>query len=204
VLSRVFRGKFVSGLKRLYRRHRLGFSGNLKPLSDPKSFRDFLRVLFRQDWVVYAKRPFGGPTHVLHYLARYTHRVAISNHRLVSFIDGLVRFHWKDYARGNKQREMTLNADEFLRRFLLHTLPRGFIRIRYFGFLSAPSRGDLIPLCRSLLQRPRPAPSSGPPADAALLWLRPCCGGPMILIEKLTAQQIRSRSAEWSIRVDTS
>jgi Putative transposase len=130
VLSRVFRGKFVSGLKRLYRRHRLGFSGNLKPLSDPKSFRDFLRVLFRQDWVVYAKRPFGGPTHVLHYLARYTHRVAISNHRLVSFIDGLVRFHWKDYARGNKQREMTLNADEFLRRFLLHTLPRGFIRIR--------------------------------------------------------------------------
>ena len=102
VLSRVFRGKFVAGLKRLYRRKKLGFHGNLKYLSQPIPFRVFLRQLFRQDWVVYAKPPFGGPEYVLQYLARYTHRVAISNHRLISLADGKVTFRWKDYAHGNK------------------------------------------------------------------------------------------------------
>ena len=92
-----------------------------------------------EDWFVYAKPPFGGPLHVFHYLARYTHRVAISNHRLIAFIDGKVTFRWKDYAHGSKQRLMTLTAEEFLRQFLLHTLPRGLVRIRFFGFLASPS-----------------------------------------------------------------
>ena len=114
-------------------------------------FAKFLRQLFRQDWVVYAKRPFGGPEHVLHYLARYTHRVAISNHRLLAFEDDKVTFRWKDYAHGNKKRKMTLSADEFLRRFLLHILPRGFTRIRHFGILANRSRPEFVPLCRQLL-----------------------------------------------------
>ena len=105
-------------------------------------FAKFLRQLFRQDWVVYAKPPFGGPEHVLHYLARYTHRVAISNHRLLAFENDRVTFRWKDYAHGNKKRKMTVSADEFLRRFLLHMLPRGFIRIRHFGILANRSRRD--------------------------------------------------------------
>src|SRR6266849_2442280 len=117
VLSRVFRGKFVSGLKRLFRQKKLRFHGNLRHLSEAKLFHRFLRLLFSQDWVVYAKPPFGGPEYVLQYLARYTHRVAISNHRLISLTDGKVTFRWKDYAHGKKKSKMTLTADEFLRRF---------------------------------------------------------------------------------------
>ena len=127
VLSRVFRGKFVAGLQQVFRQGKLGFYGDQESLRDPKLFRAFVRSLFREDWVVYAKPPFGGPQYVLHYLARYTHRVAISNHRLISFQNGQVRFRWKDYAHGSKQRIMTLGADEFLRRFLLHVLPKGFV-----------------------------------------------------------------------------
>jgi hypothetical protein len=123
VLSRVFRGKFVAGLKRRFQQHQLTFAGSLKPLENEKAFRSFLRPLFRQDWVVYAKPPFGGPNHVLHYLARYTHRVAITNHRLATFENDQVTFRYKDYAHGNKKRKMTLSAQEFLRRFLLHVLP---------------------------------------------------------------------------------
>ena len=129
VLSRVFRGKFVAGLKRRFQQHQLTFAGSLKPLENEKAFRSFLRPLFRENWVVYAKPPFGGPHHVLGYLARYTHRVAITNHRLVAFQHDQVTFHWKDYAHGNKKRMMTLGSQEFLRRFLLHVLPRGFVRI---------------------------------------------------------------------------
>lgn len=144
VLSRVFRGRFVAGLKRAYRH------GDL--CSQDKIFRSFLRALFRQDWVVYAKPPFGGPQHVLHHLARYTHRVAISNHRLVDFTDGESTFRWKDYAHGNKRRLMTVTAEEFLRRFLLHTLPRGFVRIRFFGFLANRRRAASLLLCHQLLE----------------------------------------------------
>ena len=207
VLSRVFRGKFVAGLKRLYRQHKLGFFGNLKHLSAPTLFQNFLRVLFRQDWVVYAKPPFGGPEHVLHYLARYTHRVAISNHRLISFTDNQVTFRWKDYAHGNKHRKMTLSVEEFLRRFLLHVLPRGFVRIRYFGFLSARRRTQVILLCRRLLEQTTRQRSPVQPADPGSLLRTsacPCCGGPMIALEKVTAQQIRLRSAEWSRSIDSS
>jgi len=205
VLSKVFRGKFVAGLKRLFRQHKLSFHGSLKSLADAKLFRGFLRQLFQQKWVVYAKRPFGGPQHVLHYLARYTHRVAISNHRLIAFQDGHVTFRWKDYANGNKKRAMTLSADEFLRRFLLHVLPRAFVRIRHFGFLTNRNRAALVPLCRQLLME---TPGERSPtldhAAAPAEWQCPLCAAPMKVIEKLTAQQIRLRSADRNCFVDTS
>ena len=163
VLSRVFRGKFTAGLKRAFRKETVNLSRQSSASCARTAFRSFLRSLFRQDWVVYAKPPFGGPQHVLHYLARYTHRVAISNHRLVDFADGQVTFRWKDYAHGSKQKLMTVTAEEFLRRFLLHVLPHGFVRIRFFGFLANRRRKSLLPLCRQLLQMapPRsPIPSS--------------------------------------------
>jgi hypothetical protein len=192
VLSRVFRGKFVAGLKRAYRHGDLCLPGVLKPLAQDKIFRSFLRALFRQDWVVYAKPPFGGPQHVLHYLARYTHRVAISNHRLVDFPDGEVTFRWKDYAHG---------------RFLLHTLPRGFVRSRFFGFLANRRRVASLALCHQLLEtNPRFCPT--PPAAAEQptrgSWTCPLCGGPMVVIERLTAQQIRWESAGQRAFLDTS
>jgi Putative transposase len=123
VLSRIFRGKFRAGLKEAFHRKQLTFPGALAPLAREPTFRSFLRSLFLQNWVVYAKPPFGGPQYVLHYLARYTHRVAVSNHRIVAFSDGRVTFRWKDYAHGSKQKLMILTAEEFLRRFLLHLLP---------------------------------------------------------------------------------
>ena len=193
VLSRVFRGKFVDGLKRAFHKRQLVFPGSLQPLSQEKAFRSFLRPLFRHDWVVYVKRPFGGPQHVLQYLARYTHRVAISNHRLLDLRDGMVTFRWKDYAHGNKKRKMTLTAEEFLRRFLLHTLPRRFVRIRCFGFLANRARAALLPLCQQLLEAsPRQRPQIAAASDSGnpLLWRCPQCGGPMLVIERLTAQQI--------------
>lgn len=205
VLSKVFRGKFVAGLKRLFRRRKLSFHSSLKSLADSKMFRGFLRQLFRREWVVYAKRPFGGPEHVLHYLARYTHRVAISNHRLIAFQDGQVTFQWKDYAQGNKRRIMTVSADEFLRRFLLHVLPRAFVRIRHFGFLTNRNRAVLVPLCRRLLmETPRERSPTLDHTKAPIEWLCPLCGAPMKVIEKLTAQQIRLRFAEWNSFIDTS
>jgi hypothetical protein len=172
-----------------------------------KAFHAFLRPLFRQDWVVYAKRPFGGPEHVLHYLARYTHRVAISNHRLVSVADGKVTFRYKDYAHGGKQRKMTVTAEEFLRRFLLHVLPRRFVRIRFSGFLANRCRKELLPVCRQLLDGsllPHSPAHSVTDSKPSATWLCPLCGGPMVVIEKLTAQQIRRRSADRKCLVDSS
>jgi hypothetical protein len=191
VLSRVFRGKFVAGLRRLYCSGELCLPGALKPLTQEKVFLSFLRSLFRQDWVVYAKPPFGGPKHVLQYLARYTHRVAISNHRLVNFVDGKVTFRWKDYAHGRKTRLMTLSAEEFLRRFLLHWLPRGFVRIRFSGFLANRRRASLLPVCRRLLvANPRSRPAASCTAKPPAAWSCPLCGGPMAIIERLTAQDL--------------
>jgi len=207
VLGRVFRGKFAAGLKRAFRQGQLVFPGSLQALAGEKAFHAFLRPLFRQDWVVYAKRPFGGPEHVLHYLARYTHRVAISNHRLISVADGKVTFRWKDYAHGGKQRKMTVTAEEFLRRFMLHVLPRGFVRIRFSGFLANRRRQQLLPLCKQLLGDSRHARAETPEsveAKPAEGWLCPHCGGPMMLIEKLTAQQIRRRSVDRKTLVDSS
>jgi hypothetical protein len=202
----VFRGKFIAGLKRLFRAGKLEFHGSLRNLGDAKAFHGFLRPLFRRNWVVYAKRPFGGPEHVLHYLARYTHRVAISNHRLLGFADGKVTFRWKDYAHGNKKRKMTLTADEFLRRFLLHLLPRGFMRIRHFGILANRSRAALLPICRQLLHDvpATRAPTSNVDSTRPAFWLCPKCEAPMVLVEKLTVQQIYLRSADAAGRVDTS
>ena len=197
VLSRVFRGKFVAGLKAAYQQRKLLFPGSLKPLAQDKAFQSFLRMLFRNDWVVYAKRPFGGPEHVLQYLARYTHRVAISNHRITQLADGQVTFRWKDYAHRGRQKLMTISAGEFLRRFLLHVLPRGFVRIRFCGFLANRRRRALLPLCFKLLNAtPTPtvesATADSPPPDCS--WRCPRCGGAMLVIEKLTAQQISRRS----------
>jgi len=145
----------------------------------------------------YSKRPFGGPEYALRYLGRYTHRVAISNHRLVSFVDGQVTFRWRDSAHKNKQRLMTLPVEEFLRRFLLHLLPRGFVRIRHFGFLANRRRAALLPLCFGLLAtatEPSALPSASPAAHAPVLWTCPSCGGPMVVVERLTAAQIRMRA----------
>ncbi len=176
LLSRVFRGKFIAGLKRAFYQHKLVFPGSLKPFAESKVFHAFLRPLFRQDWVVYSKRPFGGPQHVLQYLARYTHRVAISNHRIVDVADGKVTFRWKDYAHKGKQKLMTVTAEEFLRRFLLHTLPRGFVRIRFCGFLANRRRGPALPLCQTLLRTEPPVQPSSTTSAGASLWLCPCCG----------------------------
>jgi hypothetical protein len=188
VLSRVFRGKFVAGLRRLFARHQLRFFGEYMPLHEEKHFALFLRTLYRQDWVVYAKPPFGGPEHVLHYLARYTHRVAISNHRLLSVSASEVCFRWKDYAHHSKQRTMTLASDEFLRRFVQHVLPRGLPRIRYFGFLANRRRARMLPLCRALLKQ---APPTETPLRAKpTLWKCPRCHGLMHLVERLSVAQL--------------
>jgi len=192
-------------LKRTFRQGDLAFPGSLQAIAGEKTFAGFLRPLFRQDWVVYAKRPFGGPQHVLHYLARYTHRVAISNHRIVAVADGKVTFRWKDYAHGSKSRNMTVTAEEFLRRFMLHVLPRGFVRIRFSGFLANRHRKQLRPLCQRLLnctpsQPPQVAEDSGIKPN----WLCPHCGGPMMLFEKLTARQISGKSAGRKALADSS
>jgi Putative transposase/Transposase zinc-binding domain len=197
VLSRVFRGKFVAGLRNAFHRGELQFHGSLLPLAHPRAFAAWLRVLFRHDWVVYSKPPFGGPEHVLRYLGAYTHRVAISNSRLVALSDGNVTFRWRDSAHGNKKRLMSLAVDEFLRRFLLHLLPPGFVRIRNFGFLANRSRATLLPLCLLLLggsqqNTATPAPPSTDQTHS--LWNCPVCGGTMRVVERLSAAQLLLRS----------
>jgi hypothetical protein len=205
VLAEVFRGKFTDGLKSAFDAGQLRFPSRMKMLAKRKAFHAFLRSLFRKDWVVYAKPPFGGPEHVLQYLARYTHRVAISNHRIVNVADGKVTFRWKDYAHKNKQRLMTVTAEEFLRRFLLHSLPRGFVRIRFCGFLANRRRGNLLPLCRQLLAAVSPPQNATEPeASASGSWLCPCCGGAMALVQKLTPHQMMRRSVGRESFADTS
>src|ERR1700726_4383170 len=178
VLRKVFRGKFVYALKQAFRDGQLGFKGGLILLAQPKIFAAWLRPLYRKDWIVYLKPPFGGPQYVLQYLGRYTHRVAISNHRLVSFADEKVTFRWRDSAHHNEQKLLTLPLDEFLRRFLLHLLPKGFVRIRHFGFLANRKRATILALCFQALN---PAPPSQTQPQASLvqpaspLWLCPQC-----------------------------
>jgi Putative transposase len=182
VLSRVFRGKFHEALKPALENGQLSFHGDLKLLAQPKTFAAWLRPPFRKDWVVYAKRPFGGPQHVLHYLGRYAHRLAISNHRLVSFADGKVTFRWHDSAHSNEQKLLTLSLDEFLRRFLLHLLPEGFVRIRNFGFLANRKRATTLPLSFQLLGGAPQAEPEASTAGASDLWSCPKCGGPMMVL----------------------
>jgi Putative transposase/Transposase zinc-binding domain len=194
VLRRVFRGKFIFGLKQAFQGGQLSLHGNLAALAQPKTFAAWLRSLFRKDWVVYAKPPFGGPEYVLQYLGRYTHRVAISNHRLVSFTEGKVTFRWRDSAHNNEHKLLTLALDEFLRRFLLHLLPKGFVRIRNFGFLANRRRAAFLPLCFHLLgtaQEPQAEENAACPNG---LWRCPKCGAPMVVVERLTAAEIQLRS----------
>jgi hypothetical protein len=199
VLKKVFRGKFIAALKKAFQSGRLKFHGSLKPLASPKVFAALLRQTYRNEWVVYCKRPFGGAEHVLQYLGGYTHRVAISNHRLVTMADGAVTFRWRDSAHHNKKRLMTLSIEEFLRRFLLHVLPPGFVRIRHFGILSTRNRSALLPLCRQLIAAD-PSPETPldtrrePPAKPDGFWQCPQCGAPMLMLERITAVELRLRS----------
>jgi len=188
VLSRLFRRFFLRDLQNAFDTGNLGFFGKLSDLSDPKVFACRLDELRHTNWVVYAKPPVGGPEQVLAYLGRYTHRVAIANSRLISLSDGKVRFTWKDYRQHGKTKMMTLAADEFIRRFLLHTLPDGFHRIRHYGFLANGGRGDNIVLCRKLLDKRHASADSEPARDPARgdrvltakdFAICPECGGSM-------------------------
>jgi len=180
VLSRVFRGKYLALLQRALRQRRIDCPSTL------------VRALLKDDWVVYAKPAFGDPVRVLRYLGRYTHRVAISNRRLLSFDGHHVRFRWKDYAHGNKQRIMTLTASEFLRRFCQHVLPRGFVRIRHFGYLANARRTALLALARQQLAC-RPPATSHLTNSSQAAWRCPRCGANMNIGPNLTAQQLAFR-----------
>jgi hypothetical protein len=151
VLSRLFRGKFLAGLKELVQSGALTLTGSMQHLTHPRAFEDWLSGLYRQNFVVYAKPPFGGPEIVYRYLGRYTHRVAISNSRLIAMEGDIIRFQYKDYADGDRFKDLTLGADEFLRRFLLHVLPKGFVRIRHYGLLAGPNVATKLERCRWLL-----------------------------------------------------
>ena len=201
VLSRLYRRLFLEGLQRAFEAGKLRFFGALAGLASSTVFAQQVAALRRIDWVVYAKRPFGGPEQVLAYLGRYTHRIAISNSRLVKLEDGQVSFHWRDYRHHDKVKTMTLAADEFIRRFLLHSLPDGFHRIRHYGFLANGHRAAKLALCRRLLATPPPVPP--PQTDYRELYRRltglsleicPCCGGAMVplgLLPRLRRQSMR-------------
>jgi hypothetical protein len=191
VLSRLFRRLFLEQLSAAYLAGQLQFFGSQAALADPRTFKDHLAPLRKTEWVVYAKRPFGGPEAVLAYLSRYTHRVAIANSRLVAFNESGVTFKWKDYRAKQQQRGkvMTLAVDEFIRRFLIHVLPSGFHRIRHYGLFANGGRAENIARARQLLHVPEPTRQ---PADTGCAddsepkpssYPCPCCGGRMIVIE---------------------
>ncbi|WP_448192993.1 IS91 family transposase [Azospirillum sp. sgz301742] len=191
VLARLYRRRFLEELEAAYR------AGDLIGVGEAPVFATLLATVRRVEWVVYAKPPFGGPETVLEYLGRYTHRVAIANSRLVEHRDGQVRFRWKDYRHHNRSKVMTLSADEFIRRFLLHTLPAGFHRIRHYGFLANGQRVAKLALCRQLLDAAPPAPAE-PVADYRERYRQltgrtldrcPLCGGPMILLGPVPPQR---------------
>jgi len=191
VLSRLFRRLFLERLIAAYQAGRLQFFADQAALAVPPAFNSHLAALRKREWVVYAKRPFGGPAAVLAYLSRYTHRIAIANSRLVAFDGERVTFKWKDYRAkaDTRYKLMTLDANEFIRRFLIHVLPDGFHRIRHYGLFANANRAGNIALARQLLGVPDPAPSSdeGDGAEDGLEheeWNAcPCCGGRMIIIE---------------------
>ena len=188
VLSRLFRRLFLEGLMAQHRAGQLRFFGDLAGLADATAFAEWVAPLRKIDWVVYAKPPFGGPEAVLSYLSRYTHRVAISNHRLVSADADTVALRWKDYRikRGDRQKVMRLATPEFIRRFLIHVLPDGFHRIRHYGLLASATRKANIARIRDLLWQQPPELEAQEPTEPAPLTLRepcPCCGGPMRVIE---------------------
>ena len=198
----MFRDKFCDGLRDLYKDHKLQFHGSIAQIADADSFNRFIDLL-NKDWVVYAKSPFGGPDLVLNYLTRYTHRVAISNHRLVGFRDGRVSFLWRDYAHGGKQKVMTVSDHEFLRRFLLHVLPGGLVRIRHFGLFANRNRGAALARCLSLLGTTAPAEPPALPQQRC-----PSCSGTMQIMERLSCAQLYFRipvqPMTWRPDADTS
>jgi hypothetical protein len=200
VLSRLFRRLFIEGLLALHRAGDLMFYGDLAALAEADAFAAWLTPLRKSDWVVYAKPPFGGPEAVLAYLSRYTHRVAISNNRLISADAETVTFRWKDYRikNGDRQKVMRLATDEFIRRFLIHVLPDGFHRIRHYGLLASADRKANVAKIRALLGAEAPSPDVAPSAEITPLTLRePCpdCGGPMRIVEIFRrGQQPRSRA----------
>jgi Putative transposase/Transposase zinc-binding domain len=170
VLSRLFRRLFLEALQQAFDKQRLSFHGALAGLAQPKAFRDLTAPLRQCEWVVYAKPPFGGPQKVVEYLGRYTHRVAIGNHRLLNVENGQVTFQYKQYRSEDRQkaRQMTLSADEFIRRFLLHSLPPGFQRIRHYGLLASRRKLANLALCRQFLNQPPVEPPSTPGTKAAV------------------------------------
>ena len=188
----MFRGKFLAFLRKAYAKGRLRLTGVLKPLAVQAAFDRFTLDLKDLKWVVYAKPPFAGPAHAVKYLARYTHRVAIANGRILSFADGRVTFRWRDSAHGNKQKVMTLDAVEFIRRFLLHVLPCGFVKIRYYGFLANGVRAGGLELCRSLLPPVLPATCRLTPEQRRDIHSAcPACGtGRMRVIGIIAATQL--------------
>jgi hypothetical protein len=200
VLSRLFRRLFIEGLLALHLAGALSFFGDLAGLAEAGAFAAWLAPFRKSEWVVYAKPPFGGPEAVLAYLSRYTHRVAISNSRLVSADDATVAFRWKDYRirRGDRQRVMRLATNEFIRRFLLHVLPDGFHRIRHYGLLASAGRKANIAKVRAMLGTASPTVPSKAEVEPVPLTLRepcPCCGGPMRVIEIFRrGQKPRSRA----------
>ena len=210
VLSRLFRRLFLSALEAAFAGGEIQFFSNLTPLKEPKAFKAYLAPLRTSEWVVYAKRPFAGPSQVLAYLARYTHRVAIANSRLLSLSDGKVGFRWKDYRDG-KIKVMTLEGGEFIRRFLLHVLPDGFHRIRHYGLFANGSRVENIGRARELLNAPPPEDQALHAADAVadevLSHPCPCCGGRMIIIETFergSTPRNHPTASTAAVRIDTS
>jgi hypothetical protein len=212
VLSRLFRRLFLEGLAALNQAGQLAFFGDLAPLADKNAFDAALAPLRRSEWVVYAKRPFAGPEAVLAYLARYTHRVAISNYRLVKLDEAGVTFKWKDYRIKGRDRlkTMTLDPAEFIRRFLLHVLPTGFHRIRHYGLFASSVRAQNIERARQLLAKPEAVPQRSraePESEvekAAPAPRCPCCGGRMIIIETFQGVRPARPPSPSRIRIDTS
>jgi len=215
VLARLFRGKFLAMLIDAHSRGRLKFFNTHVGLTDKRTFKKFLAPLRRTEWVVYCKQPFAGPQQVLRYLARYTHRVAISNRRLVAADDGGVSFHWKDYRveGSGRWKTMTLTPHEFIRRFLMHVLPKGFHRIRHYGLLASGRRAANIARARDLLAVPPPSQPPDISAAAAMDQPRmlprpcPCCGGCMFIIETFargSEPKHRPAPVPAAIRIDTS
>jgi Putative transposase len=215
VLSRLFRRLFLEKLVAAHQAGELQFFGNHTPLADAQAFAAYLAPLRNSEWVVYSKRPFGGPKQVLRYLARYTHRVAISNRRLIACDDKGVTFKWKDYRLEGRERYkvMTLATHEFIRRFLIHVLPAGLHRIRYYGLLASTTRADNIARARELLAVPMlpieaiNAASADADEPQTPKHPCPCCGGRMIIIETFergSAPRYRPTAPTVAIRIDTS
>lgn len=200
-MSRLFRGKFLFYLKQARETRKLNYSGQIKPLIKDSNFQELMNELYTKDWVVYCKPPFLSPEHVLSYLGRYTHKVAISNHRIQEVHEGKVTFQWKDYADNNQKKVMTLEASEFIRRFLLHILPQRFVKIRHYGLLSNRNRQTLLSKCKNVLGEPTLEKENSNPETWKQLLLRitgkdvtvcPCCNTGKMVEKKILRPQCYS------------